>query len=125
MSRYIIEGEWSGYRSSQQRVVHRTVHSSAFKRLRAWAEKTHAIYYTDGTALNLSVRDCKPRERVKEIKGYVSLIQDCAHYDVNSVKASCDAKKAYQESARQAFGAARPDRNLLPVEPAGADQDGA
>lgn len=87
MSRFVIEGEWSGYTSSQQRVVHRTVHQGAFRKLRAWAEKTHAIYYTDGTCLRISVRDTKPRERVKEIKSYVSLIQDCAHYDVNSVDA--------------------------------------
>ncbi len=84
-SRFIIEGTWSGYTSRQQRVVHRTVHKAAFKRLRAWIEKAHAIYYTDGTYLSLSVRDAKPRERVREIKGYTSLIEDCAYNDVNSV----------------------------------------
>ena len=85
MKRYVIEGTWSGYTSSQERVVHRTVHKASFKKLRAWVESNHAIYYTDGTALYLSVRDAKPRERVKEIKGYVSLISDCAHYNVNHV----------------------------------------
>lgn len=87
MSRFIIEGEWSGYRSSQQRVVHRTVHKGSFKKLRAWAEKTHGIRYTDGTMLYLTVRDCKPHEKVKEIRGYVELISDCAYYDVSSVEA--------------------------------------
>jgi hypothetical protein len=88
--RFIIEGEWSGYRSSQQRVVHRQVYASAFKKLRAWADKTHAIRYTDGTALYLTVRDCKPRERVVEIRGYTKLIENCARHDVSSVQALID-----------------------------------
>lgn len=83
--RFIIEGEWSGYHSGQQRVVHRTVHKPAFKKLRAWAEKVHGIRYTDGTMLYLKVRDCKPRERVQQINGYVSLIAECALYGVGSV----------------------------------------
>ena len=98
--RFIIEGEWSGYRSGQQRVVHRTVHAGSYKKLRAWAEKTHAIYYTDGTALYLSVRDCKPRERVAQIKGYVELINNCAMYDVNSVD-GLQAKRAAHRAAAQ------------------------
>jgi len=92
--RFIIEGEWSGYRSSQQRVVHRTVHGGGYKKLREWAEKTHAISYTDGTQLYISVRDCKPREKVKEIHGYDSLIKECAYHDVNSVAALHPEKAA-------------------------------
>jgi hypothetical protein len=95
--RFIIEGEWSGYRSSQQRVVHRTVHKAAYKRLREWAEKAWAIRYTDGTCLALSVRDCRPRERVKEIHGYDELIRDCAHYGVASVDDLRKAKEAAKE----------------------------
>ena len=83
--RFVIEGEWSGYRSSQQRVVHRTVHKGSWKKLREWAEQTYAIRYTDGTALCLTVRDCKPRERVQEIHGYDRLIKDCCHYNVSAV----------------------------------------
>lgn len=98
--RFIIEGEWSGYQSSQQRVVHRTVHVAALsKRLRAWADKTHAIRYTDGTALFISVRDCKPRERVAENHGYTSLIADCSYYDVDSVQALIDAKARAKEGS--------------------------
>lgn len=85
--RFIIEGEWTGHRSSQRRIVHRTVHPGSMKQLRTWAEKTCAIRYTDGTALALTVRDAKPRERVQEIHGYDTLIRDCAHYDVDSVDA--------------------------------------
>ena len=85
--RFVIEGEWSGYRSSQQRVVHRTVHNGSDKSLRDWAERTYGIRYTDGTLLYLSVRDCKPRERIKQIHGYDSLIRDCHSKNVDSVAA--------------------------------------
>ena len=103
--RFVIEGEWGGYHSGQQRIVHRTVHAGSYKRLRAWAEKTHAIYYTDGTALYLKVRDCKPRERVQQIHGYDSLINDCQHYDVDSVMA-LQSKRA--EVRKAAVGIAAP-----------------
>jgi len=93
LKRFIIEGEWTGYTSAQQRIVHRTVHSGSYKRLRAWAKKTHAITYTDGTCLILTVRDAKPRERVKQIHGYDSLIQDCAHFDVDSVNELMKVRK--------------------------------
>lgn len=73
-TRFIIEGTWSGTTSHLPRVVHRTVHPASFKRLRAWAEKAHALGFTDGTMLHLIVRDCKPRERVQELHGYDSLI---------------------------------------------------
>ena len=67
--RYILEGEWSGYRSSQRRVAHRVVtkHPKRY-------EKLKTIRYTDGTTLDLSIRPCKPREKVAEIHGYDSLI---------------------------------------------------
>jgi hypothetical protein len=86
-TRYIIEGEWSGYVAGQEKVVHRAVYPAHRKMLRAWAEKTRAIAYPDGTRLVLSVRECKPRERVHEIHGYTSLIEDCSHYSVCSVQA--------------------------------------
>ena len=99
-TRFIIEGVWSGYRSSQRRVVHRTAHKRNMKRLRAWAEKTHGIQYTDGTMLYLTVRDCKPREKVKEIKGYVELIKECAHYEVSSVTALSEQKSMTRDQAK-------------------------
>jgi hypothetical protein len=93
MSRFVIEGTWSGYTSSQRRVVHRTVHKASEKRLRAWLSKHSAISYTDGTFLSLSVRDCKPHERVKGIfDGYGSLIRECVWHDVSSVHALQAAK---------------------------------
>jgi hypothetical protein len=85
MSRYVIEGEWSGYTSQQQRVVHCSVHQASEKKLRAWAESNHAIRYTDGTCLVIRVRDCKPRERVAQRLGYMKLIRDCAYHGVSTV----------------------------------------
>lgn len=86
-TRFIIEGVWSGYTGSLGHVVHRTVHPASCKSLRAWAEEVQAIHYTDGTALFLSVRDCKPYERVEQIHGYDSLIRDCHFYNVTGVEA--------------------------------------
>lgn len=78
--RYVLEGEWSGYRSSQQRVVHRAVtkHPKRYEHLRE-------IVYTDGTKLWVSMRPCLPREKVQEIKGYTSLIDQAARKGVRSV----------------------------------------
>jgi hypothetical protein len=101
-ARFVIEGEWTGYRPSQQKIVHRKVYPASHKKLRAWAEKTHAIRYTDGTSLLISVRDCKPRERVTEINGYTDLIDGCARYDVRTVDDLCDA----EERAKNARAAA-------------------
>lgn len=94
-TRFVIEGEWSGY-SGQRRVVHRQVHSLAFKKLRAWATNVGAIRYTDGSCLVISVRDCNPREKVQEILGYTNLINDCAHYNVSSVDALRVAREKRQ-----------------------------
>lgn len=85
--RFVIEGEWSGYRSSQQRVVHRQVFPGNRKMLRQWADNNHSILYTDGTRLLITVRDCKPRERVQQLLSYTKLIEDCARHGVSSVEA--------------------------------------
>ena len=97
-ARFVIEGVWSGYRSSQRRVVHRTVHKGNRKSLRAWVEKTHGIRYTDGTMLYLTVRDCKPRERVQQIRGYDSLINDCQHFDTDSVSELYERQASLKKS---------------------------
>lgn len=71
--RYVLEGEWTGYKASQRRVVHREVTTTPkqFEHLRT-------IEYTDGTSLILSLRPCEPRERVKENHGYTTLIRRAA-----------------------------------------------
>jgi hypothetical protein len=85
--RFVIEGTWNGYRSSQRRIVHRTVHKGSEKKLRAWVAANRFINYTDGTSLVLDVRDCKPREKVQVLNGYGKLIRDCCFYNVSSVAA--------------------------------------
>lgn len=69
--RYVLEGEWSGYRSSQQRVVHREVITA--KRAER-LKNLSSIKYTDGTCLYIKVREAKYREKVTPILGYTSLI---------------------------------------------------
>ena len=72
-ARFVLEGEWSGYTSSQARIVHREViDATRAKRL----EKLDSIRYTDGTCLFISVRPAKPRERVVEIHSYDRLIRE-------------------------------------------------
>ena len=85
-TRFVVEGTWSGYTSSQSRVVHRSVHKPAERKFRAWAEQAGPIQYTDGTCLFLRVRDCKPRERVEVRNSYGRLIRDCFYADVYRVE---------------------------------------
>lgn len=73
MARYVLEGEWTGYTSAQRRVVHREVVSE--KRAER-LKNLHAIQYTDGTCLNLYLREAKPREKVAPINAYGSLIRE-------------------------------------------------
>ena len=89
--RYILTGEWSGYRSGQRRVCHRTIVKDveSYKNL-------NSIRFSDGTSLDLTIRKCKPRERVQEIHGYDSLIMKCICAGVDSVDALY-ARKAKAE----------------------------
>ena len=80
MKRYILEGEWSGYYGHQRHVVHRVIVTKPEK----YKDLTW-IAYSDGTSLNLSIRPALPRERVKEIHGYDSLISQCLYEKVNRV----------------------------------------
>ena len=82
MARYVIEGEWTGYTSSQRKVAHREVVSDV-QVGKGYIEKLkalHAIVYTDGTSLLLSVRQCEPRERIDQVLGYKSLIRDAVRH---------------------------------------------
>lgn len=72
-TRYVLEGEWTGYTSSQQRVVHReVVTGKRVDRLR----NLRTIVYTDGTSLLLHLRPARFREQVHEMDSYGSLIRD-------------------------------------------------
>ncbi len=72
--RFVLEAEWSGYRSSQRKVVHREVLSHRRDKF----EAIKSLRFTDGTLLEVFVRDAKPRERVTPILGYRSLLHDAA-----------------------------------------------
>lgn len=72
--RFVIEATWSGYRSGQEHVCHREV----LTRNRERYEAIHAICFTDGTYMSISVRDAKPRERVVEKLGYSKVIHGAA-----------------------------------------------
>lgn len=102
---FMIEGEWRGYRSSQDHVVHRTFTSN-----RKWAERVKAIGYgiefSDGTMLILRVTEFKGRRKSnwREIHGYDALISDCARYGVHSViavNAARDLEKTARENVRR------------------------
>jgi len=83
MTRFILEGEWTGYTSAQRQIVHREILSDGTANGRAFLEglkNLHAIVYTDGTSLLLSLRQAKPREQVTENKGYYTLIRDALHH---------------------------------------------
>jgi hypothetical protein len=90
--RYVLEGTWSGYHSGQRRVVHRTV-IAEFQAKQIKEQGLSYIEYSDGTHPDLNIRVAVPRERVKEIHDYDSLIGDCLHYKVNSVVALQKAKR--------------------------------
>lgn len=72
MARFVIEGEWTGYNSSQQRIVHRQI---VTEKVAQSAKDLRCIVYTDGTSLIVRTRQLAPREKVSEINSYGSLIQ--------------------------------------------------
>ena len=74
MKRYVIEGVWGGYTSSQRKICHRTV-TDRIREVEHFQEVS-GVLFTDGTIMYLSVRPCQPRERVPEIHGYDSLLRD-------------------------------------------------
>jgi hypothetical protein len=83
-SRYEITGEWSGYRSGQQRIVHREY--TADKKYVDKIKNLGFICYTDGTTLNLKIRTMKTGERKQNtIDSYSRLIRDCIDANTNNV----------------------------------------
>lgn len=72
MPRFVVEGEWTGYTSAQQRVVHREIITS---KRRDALKKLHAIVFADGTSLLISIRVLNAREHVPEIDRYGALIR--------------------------------------------------
>lgn len=83
MTRYVLEGTWSGYTSSQSRVVHREIIKD--KKRVARLLKLRVIVYTDNTSLYLHLRPAEPRERIREIRSYDSLIRQAEQLDKSRV----------------------------------------
>lgn len=73
MKRYVIEGEWSGYRSGQRAICHRRVFPQ--KRAEKFATITR-VQFTDGTTMTVTIRPAEHREKVKEIPAYDTLLQN-------------------------------------------------
>lgn len=93
---WMIEGEWSGYRSGQRRVTHRE-----YVRDAALAEKVRAlgsIGYTDGTRLDLCVTPHRGKKALPAILGYSQLIRDCVRLGVRSVHALQEAEKSARDA---------------------------
>lgn len=105
--RYVLEGEWSGYQSSQQRVVHRVVVKGSRRKFLQWVSQTFEIRYTDGTGLRLAVREAEPREKVRVIDRYGELIWDCFFYRVAGVAELQQARDGYRVLARAGREAGR------------------
>lgn len=98
----MVEGTWSGYTSAQSRVVHRDVVS---EKTAEEIRELGSIRYTDGTYLSLSVRECKPRERVEKLNGYGSLISDCLALKVRAVADIGPARERLRNERRAKDGA--------------------
>lgn len=73
MAKFVLEGEWTGYNSGQRRIAHREIVPA--KRAEA-LRKLGAIVFTDGTSLIISVREARPREDIRLVNGYCSLIRE-------------------------------------------------
>ena len=83
--RYVIEGMWRGYRSLQDHVCHREVYVSRRKQS-SFIEALKRIYslpFSDGTALILSVREAKPREKVVEKHAYTQMIHEAVYAEMD------------------------------------------
>ncbi|GAG32662.1 unnamed protein product [marine sediment metagenome] len=84
---WMIEGTWSGYTSSQQKIQHREYVSQS-KSGNAFVEQVRAlgygIRYTDGTMLVLRIAKV-PRRKLRAMDGYGKLIRECIAQGVTSV----------------------------------------
>jgi hypothetical protein len=82
ITRYILEGTWSGYTSGQSHVAHReAITPKKAEKLKG----VRGIRYTDGTYLWLDVRPALPYEKVSPINGYNKLIDECIRKGVYDV----------------------------------------
>lgn len=97
MSRFVIEGMWSGYRAAQRKPCYRRV----VTKRQAEAFKISCVGYSDGTTMDLSVRPCAPREKVQEMRGYDGLLRDFEREGMSGY-CSVDALMAKQRAKQEA-----------------------
>lgn len=86
--RYVIEGVWNGYRSEQAHCCHREVYTTN-RKVSPFLEaikRIHQLPFSDGTALLLSVREAKPREKVIEKRGYTEMIREAVYAEMDKAK---------------------------------------
>jgi len=103
--RFVIEGEWTGYQSSQRRVCHREVltitNPKTSKVLKA-LQSLYSIPFSDGTSLVISVREARYREKVAELHGYTKLIRDAMYAEIDKQeKVEVAAPGAGEENAQR------------------------
>lgn len=91
--RYLLEGVWTGYTSSQRRVVHREIIRDGWRARRL--RSLRSIVFTDGTSLLLSLREMRRGEKANEIHAYQTLIRqaECRNGPVVLVADLCAAAK--------------------------------
>lgn len=89
---WMIEGEWSGYTSSQRRVVHRH-YTTNRKEVESIKAIGYGITYTDGTMLILTVKEHTGRKVLPVKDSYRDLIDKCRWAGVSSVQALIDRSK--------------------------------
>ena len=77
--RHVLEMTWSGYTSSQSHCVHREIVNP-----KRFAGLTR-IVFTDGTCNVVSIRECRPREKIVPIRGYGSLLDQIARLKLTGV----------------------------------------
>ena len=94
-----LEATWIGYRSSQDRICHRTFVPKKFAE--QVAQICPMITFSDGTHLRITISDARPSKNKKVIHNYDDLINRCVRYKVSSVEALC--KKEEEEEIQRAF----------------------
>ncbi len=98
-TRHLIEGTWSGYRSSQERVVHRETTTEPWL-IKALLGHYRSILYTDGTRLALTIRPLRKGERrPPDLLSYRELIRECALRNIWSVQENLDYETARKQAA--------------------------
>lgn len=76
--RFVLSGEWSGNRPSQARVCHRHVFRPTRKGQWESYRALGSILFSDGTALEITLRPARPSETVHEMLTYTDLIDAAA-----------------------------------------------